>query len=122
MNNSGWKEVRAAALAMYPDGAARRISLGTTAQTVPENLPDGGYSGSLDRTSLLVVNADSLRKISCGTSQDDGGVPDCTVPGFGLTLFANGGTATFQTARPVVCVACTAGGASVEYQEETCRD
>lgn len=96
-------------------GIARRFALGTTSATVPL----GG--GDPLRSALTVINTDSLRNVSCLVDPGDGTLPDCATPGFGITLLANGGSVRFPTSERILCAACTAGGAIVEYVEESCR-
>lgn len=96
-------------------GQTLRVALGTTAT----ELPPAGADPS--RSALTVRNVDLIRNVSCDVDLGGGAVPDCTTPGVGLTLLANGGSARFPTATAVKCVACTAGGAVVEYVEESCR-
>ena len=102
-------------------GETKRLALTTTPTPVPANLSDGGVGALSGRTDILLVNSDTVQRISCRPDPGDGGLPDCATPGFGLTLFPNGGHASF-TARDNVrirCRTCTGTG-SIEYQEESC--
>lgn len=101
--------------------AAHRHTLTTTPEIIPANLPDGG-SGALEgRTGWTVVNIDSVKRVSCLVDPGDGGVPDCDVPGSGITVFPNGGSLTYSVrqSNTVRCVACT-NGATIEHVEEAC--
>ena len=102
-------------------GETKRLALTATPTPVPADLSDGGVGALSGRTDILLVNSDTVQRISCRPDPGDGGLPDCATPGFGLTLFPNGGHANF-TARDNVrirCRTCTGTG-SIEYQEESC--
>lgn len=103
-------------------GETQRIAVGSTPLIVPPNLPDGGSGALSGRTGILIINADNIQKVSCRADPGDGGVPDCTTPGYGLTLYPNGGSASFSAGEldPIRCVACVGVNIPVEYQEEAC--
>jgi hypothetical protein len=102
-------------------GETRRVQLSTTAQPIPADLPDGGPGAISGRTEILLVNADTVQRAACRLDPGDGGVPDCATPGYGLTLFPNGGSTTFSARDSVRirCRSCTAN-AALEYQEASC--
>lgn len=95
-------------------GETRRVTVTTTPSLVPS-------VGMTNRTAITLINTSNSREVSCRPDPGDGGVPDCASPGFGVTLFNQGGSVKFpvRETKPVRCVAC-AGTAPVEYQEESC--
>ena len=100
---------------------ARRYLLTTTPTILPPNLPDGGSGAMENRTRWLVSNIDGTKNVSCRKDPGDGGVPDCAIPGFGLTALANGGgyQVPVRQSDTMRCVACT-NGATIEVTEEAC--
>ena len=95
---------------------AHRLSLTTTPTIIPT-------TPIANRTSWTLINVDTVgtKTVACRVDPGDGGVPDCTTPGFGLTVFPNGGTLTFpvRESDTVRCRACTAT-TTVEHVEEAC--
>lgn len=103
-------------------GEQQRLSVGTTPTLMPPNLPDGGHGYLSRRTSITLVNVGSIQNVACRVDPGDGGVPNCATPGYGATLFNNGGTVSFNLldeSTPVRCVACLATS-SVEVLESAC--
>lgn len=103
-------------------GEPVRISVGTTPTLMPPNLPDGGSGFLSRRTNILLTNVGSVQKVACRVDSGDGGLPDCATPGYGSTLFQNGGSISWSLlddATPVRCVACLATS-SVEVLESAC--
>lgn len=103
-------------------GEQQRISVGTTPSLMPPNLPDGGAGYLSRRTNITLVNVGSIQNVACRVDPGDGGLPNCTTPGYGATLFNNGGTVSFNLlddATPVRCVACLSTS-SVEVLEAAC--
>lgn len=90
-----------------------RVSLTTTATNIPT-------TPLTNRTSITLINADGTKNISCERSIS-GSSPNCSAPGFGTTLYPNGGTITIpvRDSDTVKCVACVTG-ATLEYVEEAC--
>lgn len=97
---------------------SHRLSLSTTPTIIPSGPPIPG------RTSWTLVNVDTVgtKTVACRVDPGDGGVPDCTTPGFGLTVFPNGGTLTFPVRESdiVRCKSCTTA-TTVEHSEEACE-
>lgn len=100
---------------------ARRYVLTTTPTILPPNLPDGGTGAMENRTRWLIANIDGVKNVSCRKDPGDGGVPDCAIPGFGLTALAAGGSyqVPVRQSDTMRCVACT-NGATIEVTEEAC--
>lgn len=103
---------------------AHRHNLGTSPEILPVPLADGGTGVIPGRTSWTVFNVDTtdIKTIACRVDPGDGGLPDCAIPGFGLTVFPNGGSLTFPVRdnETVRCIACTAA-TTIEHTEEACE-
>lgn len=95
---------------------------------IPPLFPDGGSSGDPSRSSITVVNTDTVasHKFTCDLQALDGGYPSCdTASGTGEIL-TPGDRMTWSVgaSRGIYCRACisTPGGVvSMGWREENCR-
>lgn len=92
---------------------------------IPPFLPDGGFGGDLNRTSITIVNTDNIvaRTVACDLLALDGGLPSCSRnSGYGEIL-ENGWRFTWSVgqSRVIYCLPCNAGGVALGWREENCR-
>lgn len=108
-------------------GNAGRVSVGSTAVTLPLSLGDGTYPALPGRAEILVaVRPGGSGFVALMPATSDGGVPSCSTPGDGIELAPGGNTILkASAANRVRAVSCTAAGVAggtqtVTYLESTC--
>lgn len=102
---------------------ARRVGIGGTATPIPPNLADGGSGAMPGRTMMFVQNNNGgSHDVVCGMDPGDGGVPDCSTPGYGITLFPRARyiELPIRATDKLLCVACSGSNVPVEYLERAC--
>jgi hypothetical protein len=105
-------------------GGVRRLALGATPEAVPNNLPDGGSGAFPGRTMITLQNVDGNHDVACRFDPGDGGLPDCAVPGYGLTVFPRARYVELpaRATDTLLCVACTGVNVPLEYLERSCAE
>lgn len=92
---------------------------------IPPFLPDGGFGGDPNRSSITIVNTDTkiVRTMACDLLALDGGLPSCdTGSGYAETL-ENKDRFTWNVgqSRVIYCLPCNDAGVDMGYREENCR-
>lgn len=92
---------------------------------IPPLLPDGGFGGDPNRSSITIVNTDTkiVRTTACDLLALDGGLPSCnTGSGYGEIL-ENKDRFTWNVgqSRVIYCLPCNDAGVDMGYREENCR-